>query len=145
MFTIVHSFSLALLNKYRFMIQEYSEESQQIFIKACINIFSCQFQCKRFIAHIDMVGNTSDNYLMTRLDKVHDTLIANLLHISFLLPSICLLHSNERLCERHGSEPTVKEEEAFIWVDPQEGGNDEGGGQAQESPFVGSPPGAEFW
>ena len=70
-----------------------------------------------------MVGNTSDNYLMTRLDKVHDTLIANLLHISFLLPSICLLHSNERLCERHGPEPAVKEEEAFIWVDPQEGGD----------------------
>ena len=57
---------------------------------------------------------------MTSLDEINHPLIADLLHISLLLPGVGLLDPNESLGQGYWPESAIKEEEAFVGVDPEE-------------------------
>ena len=59
---------------------------------------------------------------MTTRDELQRLVVADLVHVLALPHGIDLLHSDEGLTERDRSEPSVKEEETAVRVDP---GNDQ--------------------
>jgi len=58
------------------------------------------------------------HYLMAFLDKVHDLLVANVIHIIHLLMVVQGFDTNEGRGQGDRSESAIKEEKANVWIDP---------------------------